>query len=140
MTPASTDKPEPEAAAPAIVPALALLLVCQLAGEVLVTGLRLAVPGITFPGPVAGMVLLFLWLAFRKGPSSGLDATTGTILRNLSLLFVPAAVGVVQYGDVIARFGLPLLVAVVASTLLTLLVTVGVFIAIAGRGNGEDGP
>ncbi len=139
MTPAAKDEPAAEVPPPAIVPALALLLVCQLAGEVLITGLRFAVPGITFPGPVAGMVLLFLWLAIRKGPSSGLDATAGTILRNLSLLFVPAAVGVVQYGDVIARFGLPLLIAVVASTVLTLLVTVGVFIAIAGRVNGEGG-
>ena len=127
------------AAPPNIVAALAALLACQLAGEVLVTGARLAMPGFAFPGPVAGMVLLFLWLVVAKGPSSSLDATSATILRNLSLLFVPAAAGIVQYGDVIARFGLPLLLALVVSTVLTLLVTVGVFIAIAGKDATADG-
>lgn len=120
-------------APPDIVAALAALLIFQLAGEVLVTGARLTLPGFSFPGPVAGMVLLFVWLVLAKGPSASLDTSASAILRNLSLLFVPAAAGIVQYGDVIARFGLPLLLALVVSTVLTLLVTVGVFIAIAGR-------
>ncbi|WP_235907848.1 CidA/LrgA family protein [Siccirubricoccus phaeus] len=41
--------------------ALAALLSCQLAGEVAVRALHLPVPG-----PVIGMVLLFLWLQARR--------------------------------------------------------------------------
>jgi len=114
-----------------IVPALALLLACQLAGEVLVTALRQVFAGLAFPGPVVGMGLLFIVLLVRRGPGRGLEATGGTLLRNLSLLFVPAAVGIVQQGDVIASYGLPLILALVVSTVLTLLVTVGVFLAVA---------
>lgn len=118
--------------------ALTGLLACQLAGEVLVGTLRLYFPGLGFPGPVAGMALLFAWLAWRGGPGASMDATTGAILRNLSLLFVPAAVGVMQYGDILSRYGFPLLLALVVSTLLTLLVTVGVFLLFS-RGDGESG-
>ena len=117
-----------------IVGALAILLVCQLAGETVVVAARQVAPAFAFPGPVIGMAILFVWLAMRGGPDKSLDATAGGILRNLSLLFVPAAVGVVQYWPVLVEYGLALLVALVASTVLTLLVTVGVFVALAGRG------
>jgi holin-like protein len=123
----------------AIVPALALLLACQLAGEALVTAARQILPGIAFPGPVVGMGLLFAILVLRGGPGRGLDATGSTLLRNLSLLFVPAAVGIVQQGGVIAGFGLPLILALVLSTVLTLVVTVGVFLAVA-RMTGRKEP
>jgi holin-like protein len=116
-----------------IVGALAILLVCQLAGETVVVAARQLVPAFAFPGPVVGMAILFVWLALRGGPDRPLDATAGGILRNLSLLFVPAAVGVVQYWPVLVDYGLALVVALVVSTVLTLLVTVGVFVALAGR-------
>lgn len=117
--------------------ALTALLVCQLAGEVIVLTARQFFPGLAFPGPVVGMVLMFAVLVWRGGPGPHLDATASAILRNLSLLFVPAAVGIVQYGPVLAEFGLVLAVALVVSTVLTLLVTVGVFMLFAGRTNDE---
>lgn len=114
-----------------IVRALTLLLACQLAGEVLVAAARQVVPGVAFPGPVVGMGLLFAVLVLRRGAGRSLEATGGALLRNLSLLFVPAAVGIVQQGDVLATFGLPLIVALLASTVLTLVVTVYAFLAVA---------
>ena len=88
--------------------AIATLLLCQLGGEVIVLALRQVYPVLAFPGPVVGMALMFLMLLWRKGPGASLDASAGGILRNLSLLFVPAAVGIVQYGPVLAEFGLTL--------------------------------
>ena len=105
-----------------MLPALTLLFLCQLTGEIIVRGL-----GIAFPGPVLGMGLFFagLLLAGRTGPALGQVADT--ILRNLSLLFVPAAVGVVQQLDLIVGNWLAITVAVAVSTLLTLIVTVYTF-------------
>ena len=120
-----------------VVGALAALLLCQLAGEAIVVAARQVFPFFAFPGPVVGMALLFVVLLARGSVGRSLDATTGGILRNLSLLFVPAAVGVVQYGPMFLEYGLALVVALVASTVLTLLVTVGVFIAFAGRKEAE---
>ena len=97
---------------------LSLLLLFQLAGEALMLGLDWPVPG-----PVAGMALLFLVLLWRGGPGKGLAEAASQLLRYLSLLFVPAGTGVVLYGALLASEWLPLSVALVASTLLTLAVT-----------------
>ena len=112
--------------------ALTLLFLCQLAGEVLVRAL-----GITFPGPVLGMGLIFagLMLAGRSFPA--FDAVADTLLRNLSLLFVPAAVGVVQQTGLIAQNWLAIAAAIVLSTAATLVVTVYTFLAVARRFGGD---
>lgn len=121
--------------------AVTLFLVCQLAGETLVRALGVALPHFAFPGPVAGMVLLFGLLAWRGQIGPTVSVASNGILRNLSLLFVPAAVGIVQHGPVIAEFGLALITALVLSTIATLIVTVFVFVAVAkrtGAGGGHD--
>jgi holin-like protein len=109
--------------------ALTLLFACQLVGEALVRLL-----GITFPGPVLGMGLIFagLLVAGRSGPA--LDGVADTILRNLSLLFVPAAVGVMQQAGLIAANWLAISAALVLSTVATLIVTVYTFRAVSRPG------
>jgi holin-like protein len=71
---------------------LAALLAFQLVGEVLVRLVTLPVPG-----PVVGMVLLLVALELRLPASEGLRAASGGVLGWLSLLFVPAGVGIVQH-------------------------------------------
>jgi len=109
--------------------AIALLLVCQLAGEVIhrLTGLPL-------PGSVIGMVLLLAWLALVPRERLTLTQVTGWLTAHLSIMFVPAAVGVMEEGAILSRYGLGIVVAVAISTLLTLAVTALVFRAVAGRG------
>jgi holin-like protein len=113
-----------------MIPALALLFLCQLAGEVVVRA-----AGLAFPGPVLGMGLMFAALVARGRSAPALDTTADAILRNLSLLFVPAAVGVMQQAGLIAANWLAISAAVVASTVLTLIVTVLTFRAVARRVN-----
>jgi putative effector of murein hydrolase LrgA (UPF0299 family) len=108
--------------------ALTLLFSLQLAGEVVVRSL-----GVAFPGPVLGMGLLFAFLLVRGRSATALDAAADTLLKNLSLLFVPAAVGVVQQIGLITANWLAISVAIVVSTLLTLIVTVYTFGYVARR-------
>jgi putative effector of murein hydrolase LrgA (UPF0299 family) len=112
--------------------AIALLLVCQLAGEVIhrLTGLPL-------PGSVIGMVLLLAWLALVPRERLTLTQVTGWLTAHLSIMFVPAAVGLMEEGAILSRYGLGIVVAVVVSTLLTLAVTALVFRAVAGRDEPE---
>ena len=113
-----------------MVAAWAILLLCQLAGE----GVGHAT-GLPIPGPVIGLVLLALGLAARERLAAGgstelretpLGRSANTLLGHLSLLFVPAAVGIVQQGGVLAANGLTLMVALVVSTVATLAVTAAV--------------
>lgn len=109
----------------------ALLLACQLAGEAAVTVARQFFPVVAFPGPVVGMALMFGWLALRRGPDRDLEATGLGILRNLSLLFVPATVGFIQHGEILARYGMIIVTALIISAALTMAVTALTFQAVA---------
>lgn len=99
-----------------------LLLACQLAGEVL--GRWATLP---LPGPVTGLVVLLIWLALIKREHSGLTVVTYWLSTNLALLFVPAAVGIIDEGGVLAQYGFALLIATAVSTILTLAVSAVVF-------------
>jgi holin-like protein len=98
--------------------ALTLLLVFQLLGEAISLGLALPIPG-----PVIGMALLFAWLALRGGASENLKSTALGLLQHLSLLFVPAGVGVMLHFQRVADEWLALLASLLVSTLATIAAT-----------------
>lgn len=102
---------------------LTLLLVCQLIGESL--AVVLAIP---LPGPLIGMAVLFVivFAADALGVRGVVDGTTeaaDALLRHLSLLFVPAGVGVVLHLALIREEWLSITLALVGSAVLTTLVT-----------------
>ncbi len=113
-----------------------LILICQLIGEVIVRGLQVAIPG-----PVIGLMLLLILLLLRdrfailsRGPlqEAGVESASRALLANLSLLFVPAGVGVVQKLDLLAEHGIAIVAALAISVVITLLATVAAFV-IASR-------
>ena len=117
-----------------MIASLCLILLCQLAGEIVVRGLALPMPG-----PVVGMLLLLILLLARdrfgflaRGPLQGGGVESGArgLLAHLSLLFVPAGVGVVQKLDLLAEHGVVIAVVLAISVLVTLLVTVGTFLVV----------
>jgi holin-like protein len=117
--------------------ALAYLLVFQTLGEALAYGLALPVPG-----PVIGMALMLGWLALRGDAADALRPTTGELLKHLSLLFVPAGVGVMLHLQRFATEGVAIVVAIVASTVLTLVVTAVTVERVArrlGQSQGGEG-
>ena len=97
---------------------LALLLVFQLLGEVLTHLLALPVPG-----PVVGMVLLLLALELRLPKQEGLHVASGGLLAVLSLLFVPAGVGIVRHLPRLASEWPALTASLLLSTAATVAVT-----------------
>ena len=113
--------------------ALTLLLVYQLVGEVIVQFTRLPVPG-----PVVGLLLLFLTLCIRGNLAEPLRDTANGILQHLSLLFVPAGVGVMVHFARISGEWLPIIVAVLVSTALAIAVSALVMKALM-RGASEEG-
>jgi holin-like protein len=98
--------------------AITLLLVYQLVGEIVVLVL-----GLPVPGPVIGLALLFLTLVLRRGVGEEMRATANGILAHLSLLFVPAGVGVMVHLGRLRDEWLPITIALVASTVLTIALT-----------------
>lgn len=112
-----------------------ILLAFQLAGETVARGLGLAVPG-----PVIGMAGFFLLLVARPALAEAMRSTCEGLLAHLSLLFVPAGVGVTAHLGLFGAAGPALLVALVGSTILAILVSVWVFLLVARLvGASEEG-
>jgi holin-like protein len=109
-----------------LIHAILILLTCQLLGE----GISRAAD-LPLPGPVLGLIILLAALAVLPNLADKLRPVTQTILGNLSLLFVPAGVGVVQHLPRIAEAGLGLVVALVASTILAIAAGALAFAAVA---------
>ncbi|HRO58723.1 MAG TPA: CidA/LrgA family protein [Burkholderiaceae bacterium] len=97
---------------------LTKLLLFQFLGEGLAFVLSAPIPG-----PVIGMLLLFAYLVARGRRESALLEFSSGFLRHLSLLFIPASVGVMAHADLLAREWLAICIALVASTLVAIVVT-----------------
>lgn len=97
---------------------LTMIFTCQLAGELLK-----ASTGLPVPGPVIGMVLMFVGLLIRGSIPADLGKVGDAFLSNLSLLFVPAGVGVMLHIALIGEQAVAITAALIGSTLITIAVT-----------------
>ena len=94
--------------------AITQLLCCQLVGEVFARVLDVSIPG-----PVIGMSLLLIVLLYKETIPQSLESTAEGIL---SLLFVPAGVGVVAHLTVLGTEWPAIVGSLIGSTIVTVLV------------------
>jgi holin-like protein len=112
---------------------LATLLAFQLAGETLSRGF-----GLIVPGPVIGMVLLLAFFIAAPRVAAMVQPTAQGLLSHLSLLFVPAGVGIVAHLDKLGSDGVAIFCALLGSTALAIAVGALVFVGLARLvGGGE---
>lgn len=97
---------------------MSVLLGCQMLGEMLTRLLSAPVPG-----PVFGMVILLVGLLIRGKVPASLRMAAEGLLAYLTLLFVPAGVGLIIHGRLIGDDWLAIVVTLVVSTMLTVAVT-----------------
>jgi holin-like protein len=113
---------------------LALLLLLQTTGELIVRGL-----GIGLPGPVLGLAMLLPALGWAP-VARRVEAVAAVLLQHLSLLFVPVGVGVIVHLGALAPLGWKLGVVIVVSTWVGMTVTALVLRALlGGRSGSADG-
>lgn len=118
----------------------AVILVFQWLGETLTTWLALPIPG-----PVAGMLLLLVALVLRgRELPAGMLRIGEAVQRHLSLLFIPAGVGLMGHYGLIRAEWAAIAAALFFSTLAALVITVlvmrrtGKAAAQEGSGNAAD--
>ncbi|MDY0206119.1 MAG: CidA/LrgA family protein [Pseudomonas sp.] len=72
------------------------------------------------PGPILGLVLLFIYLMVRGGVNEPINEAASSLLRYLPLLLVPPAIGVMAHvADIKADFW-----AITGSLVISLLVSI----------------
>ncbi|WP_353982130.1 CidA/LrgA family protein [Salinicola endophyticus] len=107
---------------------MSILLGCQFLGEVLSLALSLPIPG-----PVIGMLILLVGLVIRGSVPASLRSMGEGLLKYLTLLFVPAGVGLIEHVGLIQQEFWILLITLVLSAAVTLWVTSQVMQRLAHR-------
>ncbi|PZD73644.1 Holin-like protein CidA [Acaryochloris thomasi RCC1774] len=102
---------------------ITILLIYELAGEAIKLLLQLPIPG-----PVLGMIFLFLTLISQRHVSHSVDLTSKVLLSHLSLLFIPAGVGVMVHFDRITQEWLPISITLLLSTAVTMATTAAIML------------
>ena len=85
-------------------------------------GIAMFIP-MPFPSSVISMVLLFLLLLSKRVESRQLIDSSNFLLRNMSFLFIPAGVGIVQVFDKMKVHLFQIFTICIVSTILTFAVT-----------------
>jgi len=111
------------------VSAIFVLIVLQLIGESIVQ-----VSGLPVPGAIIGLILLYAILLLRGEISDEMSRTSGFLLQNLGVLFVPAGVGVIAYLPMIATQWLLILAVLLVSVCATIAITGLVVARLSPRG------
>jgi len=78
---------------------------------------------IPLPGSVIGLLLLALSLNFKIIKVEYIQDGAGFLIGILTLFFIPATVGVIDYPELMTLTGLLIILAVIASTLISIYVT-----------------
>ncbi|MGQ7847315.1 CidA/LrgA family protein [Granulosicoccus sp. 3-233] len=112
---------------------LTTILVFQLIGETLTRSF-----GWVVPGPVLGMALLLLFFMAAPRVAAVIQPTAQNLLSHLSLLFVPAGVGIVGHLDRMGSDGPAIFLALLFSTALSIAVGALVFAGIARWMGAEE--
>lgn len=91
--------------------AFIILYLCLFAGNIIVVLLPFSVPG-----SIAGMLLLFVLLALQILPAHWVQPGCTLLMKNMTMLFLPIGIGVMNYYDTLSAQLLPILIACVVST------------------------
>jgi holin-like protein len=76
-----------------------------------------------FPGSLIGLILLFLALLLKVIKVDYIKDVSTFLQKYMAFLFVPLAVGLMQYFNLIALHWLELVLVLIVSTTVTLIVT-----------------
>lgn len=97
---------------------IAFLYVLSLLGGIIVEFLH-----VPLPGSIIGLIILLLLLHMKIVKKEYVADGAGFLLPILTLFFIPATVGVVNYPELLSWLGVSLLIITIISTIFSLGVT-----------------
>lgn len=95
-----------------------IIMICLIAGECISEFLHIPIPG-----NVIGMVILLTALLSGIVKLEHVEEAANTLIKNLSLFFVPVGAGIMLYFNLISKYAAAIIIATFLSTFLVLLIT-----------------
>ena len=115
---------------------LTIIFTISLIGEIISDGLHLPIPG-----SMIGLLILFLLLQFKLLRMRHVNMVGNFLLANMTILFLPPAVGIMDKFHVIAPYLLPIILIILGAIVLNVVVIALVvqFIKQHFEGDYEEG-
>lgn len=117
-----------------VIAQIGILTIYYLIGDLIVRK-----TGLIIPGSIIGLVLLWLSLYFKVLPTKFIQEGVSFLLAFLTLFFIPSTVAVINYPELLTKTGLLFMLAVIISTIFTLVLTGKVSQYIEKRESREEG-
>lgn len=77
--------------------------------------------GISIPGSVIGMLLLFFAMASGLIPAKWVQPSASLFIRYMILMFIPISTGLMEHIDLLTDNALPILASTIGATFITLV-------------------
>jgi len=101
------------------------ILLFYILGELLSRLIRFALPSIFIPGTILGMILLVVALCRKWVKLEHVEDVGNFLTSNMAFFFIPAAVGVMEYFDLLKTDLFKILILVVVSLIISFFAIMG---------------
>ena len=89
------------------------------------------------PGSVFGMMLLFFLLLSGVLKVTYIEKAASFLMKHLAFFFIPFAVGLMNYGQLIKTSGIQLLIMIAVSTVIGMVLTSGLTQVLTGKAGAK---
>lgn len=108
-----------------IIKQIFVILLFYIIGEILAYLIGAVLPGVYVPGTIIGLVLLILVIISGKITLDHVDEVGTFLTNNMAFFFIPAAVSVIEYLDLLESNIFKILVIIVLTTIISFLAIYG---------------
>jgi len=105
-----------------IIRQIAVILFFYILGEIVSKLLIIILPSIFIPGSILGMFLLVIGIVTKIVKKEWIEDVAVFLTSNMAFFFIPAAVGIIEYADVLKDSAWRILAFILTSTILSFFV------------------
>lgn len=92
-----------------------VILLFYVLGEIIALGIKTLLPNVFIPGTIIGLALLLVALLSKKIPIDHVDDVGSFLTSNMAFFFIPAAVSVLEYVNILQESFLRIIYIIVIS-------------------------
>ena len=107
-----------------IIKQICIILLFYVMGELIAALIAAIIPSIFIPGTIIGLALLLIFLNLRIVKVEQVESVGNFLTNNMAFFFVPVAVSVISYLDILEHVIVKILIICVISIILSFLAVV----------------
>lgn len=105
-----------------IIKQIFIILLFFVLGEIIAFALKTLIPSIFVPGTIIGMLLLLIALVTKVIKIEEVDDVGSFLTNNMAFFFIPAAVSVLEYMDILKSVVVQVLLICIISVIVTFFI------------------